>query len=238
MNQDSCQILVIVPAYNEEGSISSVIREIRATDSQMDILVVNDGSVDRTESEARATGCKVVSLPFNLGIGGAVQTGFRYAAAEGYSIAVQVDGDGQHLPSEIPKLLEPIKNRQADVVIGSRFIEKKGYTTSWVRRMGVAVFVTLNSLVLKKKISDNTSGFRAYDRRAIQFLAQYYPQDYPEPESVITLGKNGFRLAEVPVKMRERIHGQSSISAARSIYYMVKVVLAIFVDLFKERICK
>lgn len=232
------KILVIVPAFNEEGAISNVIREIRDTGLQTDILVVNDGSSDRTESEARATGCNVVSLPFNLGIGGAVQTGFKYAAARQYSIAVQVDGDGQHIASEIPGLIEPIQNQAADVVIGSRFIEKKGYTTSWIRRGGVAVFMTVNSLVLKQKISDNTSGFRAYNRRAIQFLAEYYPQDYPEPESVILLGTNGFRLAEVSVRMRERTHGRSSISAARSIYYMVKVVLAIFVDLFKERICR
>lgn len=235
---DLQKILVIVPAFNEEGAISNVIREIRDTGLQTDILVVNDGSSDRTESEARATGCNVVSLPFNLGIGGAVQTGFKYAAARQYSIAVQVDGDGQHIASEIPGLIEPIQNQAADVVIGSRFIEKKGYTTSWIRRGGVAVFMTVNSLVLKQKISDNTSGFRAYNRRAIQFLAEYYPQDYPEPESVILLGTNGFRLAEVSVRMRERTHGRSSISAARSIYYMVKVVLAIFVDLFKERICR
>jgi glycosyltransferase involved in cell wall biosynthesis len=235
---DLQKILVIVPAFNEEGAISDVIREIRDIGLKLDILVVNDGSDDRTEFEVRATGCKVVSLPFNLGIGGAVQTGFKYAANNRYSIAIQVDGDGQHIASEIPKLIDPIQNQKADVVIGSRFLEKKGYTTSWIRKGGVAVFMALNSLVLKQKISDNTSGFRAYNSKAIQFLAEYYPQDYPEPESVILLGTNGFRLAEVPARMRERAHGQSSISAARSIYYMVKVVLAIFVDLFKERICK
>jgi len=231
---NSYKILVIVPAYNEEGAILQVIEDIRQVMPVLDILVINDSSTDQTEAKVMNAGCPVISLPFNLGIGGAVQTGFKYAAEQGYDIAIQVDGDGQHMASEIPTLLSPMKARQADVVIGSRFIEKQGYTTSWIRKLGVMVFTSLNSLVLRKRITDNTSGFRAYNRRAIEFLSRNYPQDYPEPESVILLGVNGFRLEEVPVRMRERAHGQSSISALKSIYYMVKVSLAIFVDVFKE----
>jgi len=231
------KILAVVPAFNEEGSIAGVVKELRQIAPPPDVLVVNDGSTDQTEQEARSVPCAVVTLPINLGIGGAVQTGFKYAAYHDYDIAVQVDGDGQHIASEIPVLLKKMETSRADVVIGSRFIEKKGYTTSWIRRMGVAVFTGVNSLVLGQKITDNTSGFRAYNRRAIAFLSENYPQDYPEPESVILLGINGFQLEEVSVQMREREHGQSSISAARSVYYMVKVLLAIFVDLFKVRIC-
>ncbi|MBN2104182.1 glycosyltransferase family 2 protein [bacterium] len=232
----SQKMLAIVPAYNEAGSIVEVVEDIQRVIPAMDVLVVNDCSTDQTEARARNTTSTVISLSFNLGIGGAVQTGFKYAAENGYDIAVQVDGDGQHMASEIPLLINTMETCQADVVIGSRFIEKKGYTTSWVRRLGVTVFTNLNSLVLRKRITDNTSGFRAYNRRAIIFLSGNYPQDYPEPESVILLGVNGFHLEEVPVQMRERIHGQSSISAVRSIYYMVKVLLAIFVDIFKERL--
>jgi glycosyltransferase involved in cell wall biosynthesis len=234
----SADILVIIPAYNEEKAIGKVIGELREIRPEVDVLVVNDGSTDHTLEVVRELGCKAVSLPFNLGIGGAVQTGFKYALQHGYPYAIQVDGDGQHIASEIHVLMQAMMSGEADVVIGSRFIESRGYTTSFVRRMGVRVFVAVNSLVLRKKITDNTSGFRAYNRRAIAFLAENYPQDYPEPESVIMLGMNGFRILEVGVRMRERAAGQSSISAVRSVYYMIKVLLAIFVDVFKERICR
>ncbi len=229
------KILAIVPAYNEAGALPEVIREIKAVRPTVDVLVIDDGSTDNTADAARAAGAIVVSLPFNLGIGGAVQTGFVFANKRNYDIAVQVDGDGQHVASEIPVLIQVMNRTNSDVVIGSRFIEKKGYTTSWTRRLGIGVFVAVNSFLLGKRITDNTSGFRAYNRRAIEFLSENYPQDYPEPESVILLGINGFKLEEVAVKMRERSHGQSSISAAKSVYYMFKVLLAIFVDVFKER---
>ncbi|MBN1779899.1 glycosyltransferase family 2 protein [bacterium] len=228
------RILAIVPAFNEERAISRVIAEIQAVRPPVDVLVVDDGSSDRTREHALASGCAVVSLPFNLGIGGAVQTGFRYAVVHDYDVAVQVDGDGQHVASEISVLLDVMHGRQADVVIGSRFMERKGYKASFARKLGIFVFVTVNSLLLRKRITDNTSGFRAYNRKAIRFLSENYPQDYPEPESVIILGKNGFSIEETAVHMREREHGQSSIGAVRSVYYMVKVLLAIFVDVFKE----
>jgi glycosyltransferase involved in cell wall biosynthesis len=233
---ESPDILVIIPAFNEEHAIGGVIRELREIQPEVEVLVVDDGSTDRTLDVVRNSGCKAVSLAFNLGIGGAVQTGFKYAVQYGYPYAVQVDGDGQHIASEIHVLMRAIMSGEADVVIGSRFIEHKGYTTSFIRRLGVTVFVAVNSLVLRKRITDNTSGFRAYNRRAITFLAENYPQDYPEPESVIMLGMNGFRIQEVGVIMRERAAGQSSISAVRSVYYMIKVLLAIFVDIFKERV--
>ena len=230
----SPKLIVIIPAFNEEGSICSVIREIRRLKTNMDIVVINDASTDNTECLVADMNEVVLTLPFNLGIGGAVQTGFQYAYENGYDIAVQVDGDGQHIPGQIPLLTDALKT-EADVVIGSRFIETRGYTTSWARRIGVRVFMIVNSLILKQKITDSTSGFRAYNKKAIGFLASYYPHDYPEPESVVILGRNGFRIREVPVEMREREHGRSSISAVRSVYYMIKVLLAIFVDVFRER---
>jgi glycosyltransferase involved in cell wall biosynthesis len=200
------------------------------------VVVIDDGSTDRTALEARSAGADVIVLPFNLGIGGAVQTGFRYAEVKKYEIAVQVDGDGQHRPDQIPVILDALDRENADVSIGSRFIESKGYTTSKIRRIGVRVFFLVNSLLLGKRITDNTSGFRAYNRKTIEFLAKHYPQDYPEPESVVILSMNGFRITETSVVMRSREYGHSSISALKAVYYMIKVLLAIFMDLFKEKI--
>jgi hypothetical protein len=229
------RVLAVVPAYNEAGAVAGVVREIRALRPAVDALVVDDGSSDGTARAASGAGAAVVSLPFNLGIGGAVQTGFRYAARHGYDAVVQVDGDGQHVPAEIPALLRAMRRTGADVVIGSRFLDVRGYTTSAARRVGTRVFASVISLILRRRVTDSTSGFRAFNRAAVRFLAEQYPQDYPEPEAVVILGRNGFRLEEVPVRMREREHGRSSISALRAVYYMVKVLLAIAVDCFKER---
>jgi glycosyltransferase involved in cell wall biosynthesis len=227
-------ILAIVPAYNEASAIGGVVRELRAVRPNLDVLVVDDGSKDGTAGAAARAGARVVTLPFNLGIGGAVQTGFMYAMEHGYDMAVQVDGDGQHIPSQIPILVSALESRRADVVIGSRFLDAtRGYTTSSLRRVGVRIFTRVNSLLVRKRITDNTSGFRVFNRRALAFLSESYPQDYPEPESVVLLGRNGFVLEEVAVLMRERGTGKSSISALRSVYYMVKVLLAIFIDVFK-----
>lgn len=226
--------LIIIPAYNEEKNLPHVIKAIRASHPHWDILVINDGSQDRTAEVASSLGCEVVSLPFNLGIGAAVQTGFLYAQKYGYDIAVQVDADGQHLPEEIERIVQPILKNEYDVVIGSRYVKRSNYRTPWTRRLGMIILSGINSLILGKKITDTTSGFRAYNRRAILFLAENYPDDYPEPEALVLLSRNGFRVGEVPVQMNERMIGQSSITPIRSIYYMVKVILAIFVDLFKE----
>jgi len=229
-------ILAIVPALNEEKAIGHVIKEIKTLDVPIDVVVIDDGSDDCTADAAQKTGTTVLSLPYNLGIGGAVQTGFQYAVQHGYQKAVQVDGDGQHIPKEIPLLLQAMDNQNVDVVIGSRFLGKGDFVSSAPRRMGIRIFQGVNSLFLKQKITDNTSGFRAYNQRAIAFLAEYYPHDYPEPESVILLKKNGFTMTEIPVHMRQREHGQSSISAFRAVYYMIKVLLAIFVGMFKKQI--
>ena len=231
------KILAIVPSFNEEENIASVIESINGADPLIDILVVNDGSDDRTGEIARSSGlARVVNLPCNLGIGGAVQTGLIFAKREGYDIAFQFDGDGQHIASEIEKILALVRNDLADVVIGSRFCGKdEGYRSTFSRRLGIKVFEIVNSVLIRQRITDNTSGFRAYNRKAIEFLERNYPMDYPEPEAVLILGKNGFRLKEVSVLMRERGSGRSSISGTGSLYYMIKVLLALVVCCMRPR---
>jgi len=231
-------LLVIVPAFNEAQVIGRVIEDLRGIDLELDILVVNDGSADSTSAAARATGeALVVDLPKNLGIGGAVQTGFKHAARNGYRIAIQFDGDGQHLAAEIPKLLVRLEQDNVDMVIGSRFLEKHaGFRSTILRRVGIRLFEGLNSLLIGQRITDNTSGFRAYDRQAIEFLAQHYPVDYPEPEVVILLGRNHFKIAEISTEMRERQAGWSSITGITGAYYMIKVILAIIMTSLRKPI--
>lgn len=231
--------IVIVPAYNEEKNITKVIADLSSTLSlRADIIVINDGSLDRTYELALATGkAIVVDLPTNLGIGGAVQTGLKYALRNGYEIAIQFDGDGQHKASEIPKILGPVVRQEADIVIGSRFLEKTdGFRSTFTRRIGIRFFQLLNSLLIRQNITDNTSGFRAYSRDAIEFLSHYYPTDYPEPEAVILCAKNGLMLKEVSVEMRERQGGASSISGIKSLYYMVKVTLAVIMTAMRKHV--
>lgn len=225
------RVAVIVPAYNEREAIAGVIGAIHAHDAALEIVVVNDGSTDDTAAVARATGEAVVlDLPVNLGIGGAVQTGFMYAAQQGHAIAIQIDGDGQHNPWEVDRLLAPILAGEADVTIGSRFCEERaGFKSTFARRLGIRIFEATSALLIRQRVTDCTSGFRAYNRRAIEFLAARYPQDYPEPEAVILLGINGFRIREVSVTMSARKGGRSSISGLRTLYYMIKVLLAVFV---------
>ena len=222
-------ILAIVPAYNEEDSISGVIDDIKSHLPEADIVVINDASTDGTANAVRSkNGVRLIDLSINLGIGGAVQTGFRYALNANYNIAVQIDGDGQHMASEVRKVLTPVIDGIADMSIGSRYLEKKGFLSSPMRRLGNFIFKIVNSTLIQQRITDNTSGFRAYSREAIKFLTRYYPSDYPEPESVVLLAKNGFRIKEVPVIMKERTAGESSITPLRTVYYMFKVMLAIF----------
>jgi len=227
--------LIIVPAFNEENNISTIIKEIRNCRINCDILIIDDGSTDATAEVARSNEVPVVSLPFNLGIGGAVQTGFKFALRNGYDYAIQVDADGQHNPSEIEKLLKPLTEEEFDVVIGSRYLDKNDYQTTFLRRVGAVIFMGLNFLAIGQKVKDNTSGFRAYNRRTIEFLARTYPDDYPEVEAVAVLGMNGFRIKEIPVKMRSRHSGSSSITSLKSIYYMIKVSLAILVNVFRSK---
>ena len=228
------RILVIIPAYNEEGSVGKVIEEVKTHFPQAAVLVINDGSTDHTSEKADTCGATVLDLPFNLGIGGAMQSGYKYAYENGYDIAIQVDADGQHDPKEIQKLLRTLEGDKADVVIGSRFMRDSSYKGSIMRRIGIAIFSGVISTIVRQRITDPTSGFRASNRKAIQLFASDYPQDYPEPEVVILLHQCQLKMEEVSVGMSERYSGESSITKIRSIYYMVKVLLAIFVDCFKN----
>lgn len=231
--------LIIIPAFNEEKNIAQVLKELHSTCRDMDLLVINDGSQDDTSHRAQDTGLAVViDLQKNLGIGGAVQTGFKYARTHGYERAVQFDGDGQHIAVEIDKLLEPL-SRNFDMVIGSRFLDnKQGYRSTFMRRRGIRLFQRVNSVLIGQKITDNTSGFRAYNHSAITFLADHYPEDYPEPETVILLGKNGFNMTEVEVQMRRRQGGSSSISGIKGGYYMAKVLLAILMTALRKSVVR
>lgn len=220
--------LVIIPAFNEERSIAKVVQEVRDLDLALDVLVVDDGSGDRTAAVAKDAGAKVLALPLNLGIGGAVQAGYQYALRYGYDIAIQVDGDGQHDARFIPDLIAPIVSAKSDCVIGSRFLSPSaGYRSSVVRRLGIHFFSNLISFLTRAQITDPTSGFRACNKRLIKVFACDYPLDYPEPEAIVVARRLGFRVCEVAVDMRERVAGHSSIRYIKTLYYMVKVTFAI-----------
>jgi len=226
--------VAIVPAFNEEASVGRVIDEVRALDPGFDVAVVDDGSTDRTAGVAADRDAYVIRLPFNLGIGGAMQTGFRFAFERGYDIAVQVDGDGQHDPAQLPKILRPVLDGEADLVVGSRFSGEGEYRSTATRRVGIRIFAGVVSAVVGQRVTDTTSGFRAVNRKAIALFAADYPHDYPEVEATVMCVKHKLRLTEVPVAMRERTGGRSSITALRSVYYMTKVLLAIFVGMFRR----
>jgi glycosyltransferase involved in cell wall biosynthesis len=233
---EQAKILIVVPAYNEQNNILRVIWDIRKTIPTADILVVNDCSLDHTSANARkAEGVKVVDLPYNLGIGGAVQTGFKYALSNGYDYMVQIDGDGQHLPSEVVKLFDTMVRNGSDMVIGSRFLDIQSFRTTRLRRLGIKVFYLIFRMLIHAKITDSTSGFRMYNRQGIELMAKYYPDDYPEPDAIILLKKHGLQITEVGVEMREREHGVSSISAIKSPYYMTKVIVSIFFSYIRTR---
>jgi glycosyltransferase involved in cell wall biosynthesis len=235
--QSQLRKLAIVPAYNEEGMVGRVVRDIHRVEPQFDVLVVDDGSTDATAAEARAEGAAVISHPFNLGIGGAVQSGFKYALREGYDVAAQVDGDGQHKPSYLPELLAKLKTKgdQADMVCGSRFRGDPGYKVPIGRRIGNLIFSVVLTVICRRRITDPTSGFRITNRRGIELFARDYPHDYPEVEAILMLNAHRLRIHEVPVRMNARGYGRSSIDYPRSAYYMAKVLLAIFVGLFRRR---
>ncbi|MEZ5066682.1 MAG: glycosyltransferase family 2 protein [bacterium] len=225
--------LAIVPAFDEEGSVGGVVRDLRALGG-VDVVVVNDGSRDETSRVAREAGAVVLDLPFNLGIGAAVQTGYQWARDHDYDVAVQVDGDGQHLASEIPRLLAPIAAGAADLVLGSRYVERTDYRASRSRRAGMLMFSALVSGATGRRFHDTTSGFRAASRPVIRYLARHYPQDYPEVEALVLLSRAGFRVTEVACEFRERLAGQSTITPVRSAYYVVKVSLAILLGLLRS----
>ena len=239
MNPDSAQQLrklAIIPAYNEQGMVAQVVRGIRRHAPDFDVVVVDDGSTDATFAEASAQGVTVIRHPFNLGIGGAMQSGFRYALAHGYDVAAQVDGDGQHKPDHLHDLLDALQTGgTADMVCGSRFREDPGYKVPLGRRIGNLIFSVILSLMVRSRITDPTSGFRMTNRRGIELFARDYPHDYPEVEAILMLHAHRLRLHEVPVRMNARGFGRSSIDYPRSAYYMAKVLLALFVGLFRKR---
>jgi glycosyltransferase involved in cell wall biosynthesis len=228
--------IAIVPAYNEERNVGRVIDELRAFDPGLHVVIVSDGSLDRTAEVALEHGAHVVKLPFNLGIGGAVQTGFRYAHENGYDLVVRCDGDGQHDPSQLPKVLAPVLAGDADIAVGSRFAGGEGYRSSATRRVGIRLLALIVSAIARQRVTDTTSGFQALNAKALALFAADYPHDYPEVEGMVMTIKHRLRLCEVPVTMREREHGRSSITALRSFYYMAKVLLALFVGLFRRSI--
>lgn len=231
--------LAVIPAYNESGSIADVVESVRRDLPGWDAVVIDDGSEDRTAERARKAGALVIRTPYNLGIGGAVQTGFILAREGGYERMVQVDGDGQHEASEVSALEQEMATSGADMVCGSRFLgEGEGndrYPAPISRRTGIHIFAFLLSVFLRQRITDPTSGFRLYNRRAIELFAEDYPHDYPEVEVVLMLHQHRLEMAEVPVKMNLRTEGASSISSGKSAYYMIKVLLALFVGLLRAR---
>jgi len=229
--------IAIVPAYNEEACIGQVLDEIREFDLGLSVVVIDDGSIDRTAQVARDRGAHVLKLPFNLGIGGSVQTGFRYAWENGYELAVRVDGDGQHDPSQLAVIIGPVLAEEADICVGSRYRERgDGFRSSAPRRIGIRILAATVSMLTRQKVTDPTSGFQALNRKAITLFAADYPHDYPEVEALVMLIRHRLRLKEVPVQMRPRAAGRSSIRAFGSVYYMVKVLLALFVGSFRRNV--
>ena len=226
--------LVIIPAYNESASIKKTVEEIEKKANEFDYIIINYCSTDDTKKICEKNNFNVINLPINLGIGGAVQTGYRYAYEQGYDIAVQVDGDGQHDPAFLNKMAEYLTEKNINMVIGSRFIEKQGFQSSGTRRIGIKYFTCLIRLLTGKVITDPTSGLRMIDREVIELFAEDYPKDYPEPESVVAILRRKKKVDEIPVVMRERGGGVSSISIKKSIYYMIKVTLAIFIEVIRK----
>ncbi len=229
MNDNKGRILVIVPACNEERNIKRVIDDLRSKAPGTDYIIINDGSTDNTRDVCCRHHLHYLDLPINLGIGGGMQAGYRYAREKGYHIAIQLDGDGQHDPGYIKEMVTLLRNEQADVVIGSRFLEGQGFQSSRARRAGIGFLSRLIRLCCGVNIRDVTSGYRAVNRRFIEIYAEEYAQDYPEPEAIICAALHGASITEIPVVMRHRSEGQSSISSWRSIYYMIKVSLAILI---------
>ncbi len=222
--------LIIIPAYNESENIVNTIDNIKKYASDFDYIIINDCSKDNTEAICEENNFHYISLPVNLGIGGAVQTGYLYAKNNGYDIAVQVDGDGQHDTAFLNVMVEKMMELQADMIIGSRFINMEGFQSSSLRRFGIKYFTNLIKLLTGETITDPTSGLRMINKSIIDKFAEEYPRDYPEPDSVVTLLKNKYKVAEVPVLMKERMNGESSISFRKSIYYMIKVTISIFLE--------
>lgn len=222
--------IVIIPAFNEEKSILKTVKDIQTNAEGFDYIVVNDCSKDNTLKICKENGVRVLDLPVNLGIGGAVQTGYLYAYKKGYDLAVQFDGDGQHDARYLQAMADALTKENVDMVIGSRFIEHEGFQSSSIRRIGIKYFAFLTRVLFGKKITDATSGMRMCNRRVMELFVKDYPRDYPEPETVCRLLRKKYTVLEIPVVMKERTAGVSSISMKKSIYYMIKVSLAILIE--------
>ncbi len=221
--------LIIIPAYKEAENIEKLVDNIIENYPQYDYVIINDGSKDETAAICKRRGYRFLDLPINLGIGGAVQTGYKYAQRNGYEIAIQIDGDGQHDVAQLDKVIEPIVKGEAEVAIGSRFLKKEGFQSSSVRRFGIHFLSGLIWLCTGKRILDVTSGYRAVNRRFIEIYAESYPSDFPEPEAIVAAVMHRGKIKEVPVIMQERQAGTSSIHKWKSVYYMIKVTLAVII---------
>ncbi len=226
--------LVILPALNEAANIAGVVTAIRQHVPWADVLVINDGSTDNTGQEAASAGAIVLTMPYRVGIGAGVQTGFQFAAQRDYEVVVRNDGDGQHEPNTIPALINLVQSEGIDVVIGSRYIENRGYRASLPRRMGSAILANLLSWIVGQPVTDPTSGLNAFNRRAIHLCAALYPHDYPEPEAIVLFHRAGLTIREMPVTMKAREGGKSTITVLGSGYFMIKVILAILIDLLRR----
>ncbi|MBA4388444.1 MAG: glycosyl transferase family 2 [Verrucomicrobia bacterium] len=222
--------IVIVPAYNEEANIEPLIDEIGGELPGVPILIINDGSRDFTAAVARKKGVIVLDLPFNLGVGGAVQAGFLYAYEQGYDYAIRCDGDGQHAPSSIKSLLAAMDANDVDLVVGSRFLSEKSYTSTIVRQFGIAMLARFLTLICRRRVTDPTSGFHVLNRPLLYFFSCNYPVDYPEPEALALMRRHGFDFMEVPAEFRSRKAGRSSIGSWDTLYYAFKVFIALFID--------
>lgn len=230
------KVLVTIPALNEERAIGFLVREIRKICPTLSILVINDGSRDRTAAEARSAGADVVTLPFNLGIGGAIQTGFKIAHANHFDVTLQIDGDAQHDPKSLFDVLTPVLKGELDLCIGSRFLDTgANFKSTFSRRVGIGFFCHLLKWLTGLYLTDPTSGYRATGKKLIKHFAAYYPVDFPEPEAIKVAKRCGARVGEVPVKMRKRLGGRSSIRYLSTLYYMAKVTLAILIDNLKRK---
>lgn len=226
--------LVIIPAYNESASIVKTVNDIKQNAPDFDYVVVNDCSTDNTLQICEEHGLNCLKLPVNLGIGGAVQSGYLYGVREGYDVAVQFDGDGQHSAAHLEEMVKTLVDQNADMVIGSRFITNEGFQSSAMRRLGIKHFNLLIKLLTKKTITDPTSGMRMVNRDVMKLFSEDYPKDYPEPESVVQIIAQGKNVVEIPVLMNERSEGVSSISPKKSIYYMIKVTIAMLIARFRK----
>lgn len=232
-NKNGDNVLVLIPAFNEAGAVADVVREVRMVMPKATILVVDDASKDATVERASGAGAEVLRLPYHLGLGGCVQAGYRMAYELGYDYVIRVDGDGQHDPRYIPELLKALRTSGCHMVIGSRFYEANGKHTSIVRAIGIWVFRLVLRPILGKPVHDPTSGFVGVNREALQVFSQSFPLEYPEIEALVVLQRKRFRFEEVPCKMRARKAGRSSITAVKSLYYIIHVLLGVFVNILK-----